>query len=351
MCIKSPAFRFRFPVCLVWLRGPILYFVLPLSCILFALTLGRYSISLADLFGCLSTLVRGLPLDGVETVATVLFNIRLPRILGALLVGCALSLSGTVYQSTFRNPMVSPGILGITSGAGFGAAVGMLLSLNFFGVQCLAFICGLIAVGLSYGIGRLVGRENGSIILLVLAGMVVGTIFSSLLSLCKFMADPDDTLPSITFWLMGSLASLSTRDVLYLAVPVLLGSLPLFLIRWQLNVQAVGDQEAQSMGQNTSRLRLLVIVCSTVMTAAAISVSGIIGWVGLLIPHICRMMVGPNHQKLVPLSMLVGALYLLGVDTLARTVSCLEVPLGIITSLIGAPFFICLMIQKRKVWS
>jgi iron complex transport system permease protein len=350
MCAKH-SFRARFPCQAGWAKGAALYGGLPLVLTLFALTLGRYPISLGDLFGCLSALLCGRPLDEFETVATVLFQIRLPRILGALLVGCALALSGTVYQSTFRNPMVSPGILGITSGAGFGAAMGMLLSLNFFGVQCMAFVFGLMAVGLSYWISRMVGRDNGSVILLVLAGMVVGTIFSSLLSLCKFMADPDDTLPSITFWLMGSLSSFSTRDIFYLAIPVFLGSIPLLLNRWKLNVQAVGDNEARAMGLNTSRLRLLVILCSTIITAAAISVSGIIGWVGLLIPHICRMMVGPNHQKLVPLSMLVGALYLLGVDTLARTVSSLEIPLGIITSLIGAPFFIYLMMQKRKVWS
>ena len=350
MCTKH-TLRVRLFACVGWAKATVLYFVLPLVCILFALTLGRYPISMPDLFGALSAALCRLPFGDLETVATVLFNIRLPRILGALLVGCALALSGTVYQSTFRNPMVSPGILGITSGAGFGAAMGMLLSLSFFWVQCLAFISGLLAVGISYWISRAVGRDNGSIILLVLAGMVVGTVFSSLLSLCKFMADPDDTLPSITFWLMGSLSSFSSRDVLYLAVPVLLGSLPLFLVRWKLNVQAVGDHEARAMGLNTGRLRVVVILCSTVITAAAISVSGIIGWVGLLIPHICRMMVGPNHQKLVPLSMLVGALYLLLVDTVARTVCPLEIPLGIITSLIGAPFFIYLMVQKRKVWS
>jgi iron complex transport system permease protein len=330
-------------------RSVLLYAILPLIAILVALTCGRYPLTLSQLLAWLHALLFGLPLDDYQTLAVVVLNIRLPRILGALFVGSALSLSGTLYQSTFRNPMVSPGILGITSGAGFGAALGMLLALNSFGVQCLAFLFGLTAVVISSGIGRLVGRGSNSIVILVLAGMVTGTVFSSLLSLCKLLADPDDTLPSITFWLMGSLTALSNGDVLVLAGPVLLGSFPLLLIRRQLDVQAFGDHEAQSMGVNPRRLRLIVILCSTIITAAAISVSGIIGWIGLLIPHICRMLVGSNHHRLVPCSMLVGALYLLGVDTVARTVAPLEIPLGIITSLIGAPFFIYLMIKKRKV--
>jgi iron complex transport system permease protein len=329
----------------------LLYLGLPAAAILVALMQGRYPLSADDLYAYGHAALQGRPLDDFETLSTVIFNIRLPRILTALLVGSALSLSGTVYQSTFRNPMVSPGILGITNGAGFGAALGMLLSLNFIGVQSMAFVFGLAAVGLSYGISRAVGRDSSSTVLLVLAGMVIGTLFSSLLSLCKYLADPQDTLPSITFWLMGSLASVSARDALYLAGPVLLGSLPLLLLRWKLNVQAFGDDEARAMGVHTQRLRLMVILCSTVITAAAISVSGIIGWIGLLIPHICRMIAGPNHKTLVPLSMLIGALYLLRVDTLARSVFSMEIPLGIITSLIGAPFFIYLMVQKRKVWS
>jgi iron complex transport system permease protein len=332
-------------------RAVFLYVVLPVVAIAAALTCGRYPIAPHELAAWGHAALCGLPLGEYETLAVVVLNIRLPRILGALLVGCALSLSGTVYQSVFRNPMVSPGILGITSGAGFGAALGMLLSLPFFGVQCMAFLFGLLAVGLSGWISRAVGRDNHSVVLLVLAGMVVGTLFASLLSLCKYMADPDETLPSITFWLMGSLASVTMRDAICLAGPVLIGSLPLLLVRWKLNVQAFGDDEARAMGIHTQRLRLIVILCSTVITAAAISFSGIIGWIGLLIPHVCRMIAGPNHKTLIPLSMLVGALYLLGIDTLARSVLPMEVPLGIITSLIGAPFFIGLMLQKRKVWS
>lgn len=350
MCAKKILRDYGHPGIKIF-RGVFIYLLLPTAAVFLALTLGRYPISAQTLAAYLSAALRGAAPDGSETLQTVIFNIRLPRILGALLVGSALSLSGTVYQSTFRNPMVSPGILGITTGAGFGAALGMLLSFNTAGIQCSAFFFGLLAVGLSCWISRAVSRGTDSVILLVLAGMVTGTVFSSLLALCKFMADPDDTLPSITFWLMGSLASFSGMDALCLAVPTALGSLPLLLVRWKLNVQAFGDDEAQSMGINTRRLRLLVILCSTVITAAAISVSGIIGWIGLLIPHICRMLAGPNHEKLVPLSMLVGALYLLGVDTIARTASSIEIPLGIITSLIGAPFFVYLMIQKRKVWA
>ena len=330
---------------------PFLYVGLPLLTAFISLTLGRYPISPTDIFSLFSAQIFGTIAEPQETIATVVYHIRLPRIEGALLVGGALALSGTVYQSTFRNPMVSPGILGISNGAGFGAALGMLLSLNFAAVQCLAFFFGLLAVGLSYWISQTVGRDNSSTILLVLAGMVVSTIFASLLSFSKYLADPDDILPGITFWLMGSLSSLSNTDVLYIAAPILLGSIPLILVRWQLNVQAFGDNEAMSMGVNTGRLRIVVILCSTIITAAAISVSGIIGWIGLLIPHICRMIVGPNHNRLVPFSMVAGSVYLLIVDNVARTVAPIEIPLGIITSLVGAPFFIYLMLQKRRIWA
>ncbi len=324
--------------------------ILPLGTVLLSLLIGRYFISIGQLASLIALKLHHQPLGDYAVIDTIIFNVRLPRILSALIIGGALSLSGTVYQSTFRNPMVSPGILGVANGAGFGAAVGILFSMSYFGIQSMAFLFGLIAVGLTYLISAFKKEDGNSILTLVLAGMVISTIFSSFISLTKYIADPDDKLPAITFWLMGSLASITMKEVLITLIPVVAGSIPLFLMRWKLNILAFGDEEAKSMGVNTSLVRLLIIICSTVITAAAIAISGIVGWVGLIIPHICRMISGPNHNTLVPLSVAVGAVYLLIVDDVARTLASIEIPLGIITSLIGAPFFIYLMYQKRKSW-
>ena len=326
------------------------YALLPAAAIFASITAGRFDISLTDLFELFRIKALRLPIGGYKVIDTVVFHVRLPRIFGAALIGSALSLSGAAYQCIFRNPMVSPGILGVANGAGFGAALGILFSMNSGGVQAMAFLFGCAAVAATFVLGSTVGKNRNSVLLLVLVGMVISTVFASLISLVKYTADPDDKLPVITFWLMGSLSSVTMSDIASVAVPITAGCIPLYVIRWKLNILSFGEDEARSMGVNPKAMRLLVIICSTMITASAISISGIVGWVGLIIPHICRMITGPDHGKLIPFTIVIGAVYMIAVDTLARICASVEMPLGIITSLIGAPFFLLLMLGKREAW-
>ncbi len=283
-------------------------------------------------------------------VETVMLKIRLPRILAAIEVGAALAASGAAYQGMFRNPLVSPDILGVSAGAGFGAALGILLGWPAFWVQAGAFGFGLLAVGATCLFAAWRGREDGGALVTILAGIIVGSVFSSLISLLKFVADPTNVLPAITFWLMGDLASVAARDVYLAGLPIFAGLLALFLLRWKLNVLSFGDEEAQALGVNVQRLRLSIIASATLITASSVAISGIVGLVGLVAPFLARRLVGPNHAMMLPASMLLGALYLLVVDDLARSLSAVETPLGILTSLIGAPFFIYLLLDARKSW-
>jgi iron complex transport system permease protein len=285
-----------------------------------------------------------------EGVLTVIFDIRIPRIIAALLIGIALSVSGAAFQGTFRNPLVSPDILGVSAGAGFGATLAIVYSWGTLGIALSAFGFGLLAVWLTYFIGNLLKKSGEITLILVLGGILVGTVFTSLVSLIKAVADPYEKLPAITYWLMGSLASIRVSDIYLVILPMIIGLIPLLLLRWKLNLLAFGDEEAQSMGVNTNRLRLVVIICATLLTASAVSISGMIGWVGLVIPHFARALTGPNYQSLLPVSMAVGGSFLLVVDTLARTLLTMEIPLGILTSLIGAPFFIYLLAHSRRGW-
>ncbi|WP_300236129.1 iron ABC transporter permease [Methanoculleus sp.] len=280
---------------------------------------------------------------------TVVFRIRLPRVIAAMLVGGGLSLAGASFQGLFRNPLVSPDILGVAAGAGFGAALGILVSGNPWVIQVSAFVFGIVAVAVTYGIGRV--YHNSSTLILVLAGIIVGSLFSALLSLAKYVADPYDTLPAIVFWLMGSLSSVSNTDIIAVAPPILLGSLCLYLIRWRINLLSVGEEEAQALGLDTKRMTVVLIVASTIITASAVCISGIIGWVGLVVPHIGRMLVGPDFRKLIPVSAILGASFLLVVDDIARTLTATEIPLGILTALVGAPFFAYLLTQKKVGWA
>jgi iron complex transport system permease protein len=317
-----------------------------------SLMLGRYAISLRDLCLTLQATLggrAGAPAN-LSTLQTVLFQVRLPRIIGAVLIGAALAVSGSAYQGMFKNPMVSPNILGTAAGAGFGAALGILLSFGMVGVQLLSFGCGLLAVGLTYFVATRFDRNHNATLVLVLAGMVIGTLFTSFISLTKYVADPYSKLPAITFWLMGSLASLNFKDIGFVSIPIVLGAVPLLLLRWKLNVLSFGDEEARALGVDTQRVRAVVIFCATLMTAAAVSVSGMIGWVGLIIPHLARMLVGPNYKILLPASFLIGGIYLLAVDNLARNLFVMEIPLGILTALLGAPFFVYLLMRGKKGW-
>jgi len=321
---------------------------LPVLAFLISFPLGRYGISPGELVTVLLAKILPIPHTWSETVDTVIFQIRLPRILTAMMIGAGLSVAGAAYQGMFKNPLVSPDILGASAGAGFGAALGIYFSFGVIGIQVMSFVFGLIAVSLTYLVGGKIRHDP--MLALILAGILIGTIFSSSTSLLKFMADPYDKLPAITYWLMGSLASISPKDILFAIGPMVLGLFPLYLIRWRLNVLSMGEEEAKALGLETGRLRVLVILCSTLVTSAAVSISGVIGWVGLVIPHLTRMIVGPNYRELIPASILLGSTYLLVVDDAARLLSSVEIPLGILTSVIGAPFFLYLILRSKGGW-
>lgn len=321
---------------------------LPVLAFLLSFPVGRYPIAPGDLITILLAKILPIGHTWPSTLDTVVFQVRLPRIVAAMLVGAALSTAGAAYQGMFKNPLVSPDILGATAGAAFGAALGIYFNFGVIGIQLSSFVFGLVAVGLAYLVG---GRiRHDPILALVLAGILIGTIFSSSTSLLKFMADPYEKLPAITYWLLGSLSSIAPKDVRFIIIPMFLGFVPLYLLRWRLNVLSMGEEEAKALGLETERLRITVILCSTLVTAAAVSISGMIGFVGLVIPHLTRMIVGPDYKVLIPASMLVGSAYLLLVDDLARVLTTVEVPLGILTSVIGAPFFIYLILRSKGGW-
>lgn len=327
----------------------IIILVIMLIAIFFlSFTIGRYAISLPELMNIFVSKILNLPVTWDETVETVLFNVRIPRIVAAILIGAALSSSGAAYQGLFKNPMVSPDILGASAGAGFGAALAIIMSLNIVGIQLSAFLIGMVAVILTYTISNIIGKGNNVVLVLILTGMVVSTLFSSFISVTKYVADPESKLAAITFWLMGGLSSIRTKDTLILVIPFFLGIVPLFILRWKLNVLSFGEEEAQAMGIDTGKVRFIIIACSTLLTASAVSICGIIGWIGLIIPHSARFLVGPNFKILLPVSMLIGSIFLLLVDDIARSAFVMEVPLGILTSLIGAPFFIYLLIKSNR---
>jgi iron complex transport system permease protein len=305
-------------------------------------------LSLADIGAAVLRKVGGGP--PVGQIDTVLFDVRLPRVFASILIGAAIAAAGAAYQTLFRNPLVSPDILGVSTGAGLGAVLGIFLSLPVAGIQLTAFAMGLATVGLVYAIASLVhGREP--VLVLVLAGVVVGSLTGAAISLLKILADPYDQLPAIVFWLLGSLSAIRKGEVWSAAPLVLIGLLPLVALRWRINVLSLGDEEARALGIEAGRLRLFVIAAATLMTASVVAISGVIGWVGLVIPHIARMLVGPSFDRLLPTAMLLGASYLLIVDTLGRTVARIEVPIGILTAIVGAPFFLWLLARGREGWS
>ncbi|WP_096233614.1 iron ABC transporter permease [Thermoanaerobacterium sp. RBIITD] len=324
--------------------------ILLIVVIFVSLTLGRYTIPLTQLITMLVSKLLDFPVTWSKTVEIVLFNVRIPRIFAAILVGGALSASGATYQGLFKNPMVSPDILGASAGAGFGAAIAILMSLGPIGIQISAFLFGLGAVATAYTMATIISRNNSAILVLVLTGMVVSTMFSSFTSMVKYVADPESKLPAITFWLMGGFSSISKNDIVVLLIPIVIGLVPLILLRWRLNVISFGDEEAQAMGIDTKKIRLIFIISSTLMTSASVSVSGMVGWIGLVVPHIARLIVGPNYKTLLPASLLIGSTFLLLVDDIARNICTVEIPLGVLTSLIGAPFFFYLLAKGRRCW-
>ncbi len=333
---KMPNYKLRF----------ILLIIAALVCILVSFGVGRFSISLYDVVLLLLSPFFPVTETWDYAMFSVVFNIRLPRILAALLVGAALSTAGAAYQGMFQNPLVSPDILGASAGAGFGACLAIYLSLGSGMVTIFAFAGGLIAVLVAYLVSRM--TKGSATLSMVLAGILVGSLFSASTSYIKLVADTTEQLPEITYWLMGSLAGATMDDVIFAGIIIVLGIIPIFLLRWRMNVLTLGEDEAKSMGVNTHQLRFVVIVCATLITAVAVSISGIIGWVGLVIPHFCRMIFGYDYRKIVPASIILGGGFLLLVDDFARTIASTEVPLGILTAFVGAPIFAYLLIMGGK---
>lgn len=312
-----------------------------------SLSLGRYPVSASEVFQIL--LSRIVPLSGQWTsqAQTMVLYVRLPRVLSALLIGGGLSAAGAVYQGIFRNPMVSPDVLGSSSGAAFGAALGIYWSLGYLKTSLLAFVLGLVGVLLAVFISsRTSGRK--AVLSLVLAGIMIGSLFNAGTSFVKLIADTDDQLPAITYWLMGSLASIRQHDVLLLLPLMLVGLVPLALLGWRINVLTMDHEDALALGVNVRRLRWVVVFCATLMTAASVAVSGMIGWVGLVVPHLARKLVGCDYRVLLPASMLLGGSFLLWVDNLARTLTTSEIPIGILTVFLGTPFFLYFILNNKQ---
>ena len=310
------------------------------ACILLSFLLGRYRVDFASLIGVLSGKIRG------TTEAVAILNIRMPRILTAVLVGAALSAAGASYQGVFQNPMAAPDILGASAGAGFGAALAILLGMNSSMITFLAFVMSMITVVLVMMISK---RTKGEKVLgLVLAGIMISSLFQAGTSFIKLVADPTNKLPAITYWLMGSLVGATNRELKFVIWPILIGTVPLMALRWRINVLTLGDDEARSLGVNPEKTRAVVIACATLLTAASVSVSGMIGWVGLVIPHMMRRIVGSDYRYLLPASMFGGGAFLLLVDNFSRNISTSEIPIGILTAFVGAPFFILLITRRNE---
>lgn len=322
-----------------------LLLLLPVLFFVGTLCIGRYHVSFSEVWGTLAGALTGQETDIPLKTQTVILSVRLPRALQGLLVGASLAASGACFQSLFRNPLVSSGMLGVSAGSGFGAALAIIL----FGTTALSptfsFVFGILAVVLSYLTGKISG--GSPTVTLVLGGTIIQSIFSALLSLLKYLADTETQLPAITFWLMGSLASTKTSNLWLSDVPMVVGLLGMLFISWRLNVLAMGDREAKTMGLNVSANKVAVIAFATLATAGAVSISGVIGWVGLVVPHICRMLFGSDNRKLIPASISIGACFMVLVDTVCRSLTAGEIPLGIVTAIIGGPFFIWLLKRTK----
>ena len=314
-----------------------------LALFLLSFVMGRYGVPLGQVVRILLSGMLSLEQTWTGNMAIAVLNVRLPRILLACLVGCGLSAAGTGYQTVFQNPMAAPDILGASSGACFGAALAIMTGQGAVMITVFAFLASLLSVALVYLVGN--HTRGNRVVNLLLAGIMVGSLFSACTSYIKLVADPTNQLPQITYWLMGSLSGTRMGKVRFAAVCMAVGLVPLLLLRWRMNLLTLSPDEARAMGVHTDRLRLAVILSSTVLTAAAVSVSGMIGWVGLVIPHLSRRIVGSDCRRLMPMSCLFGAAFLLLVDNMARCLTATEIPIGILTAFVGAPFFIYLMVK------
>ncbi|MGY2052011.1 FecCD family ABC transporter permease [Methylobacterium sp. JK268] len=315
-----------------------------------AFGVGRYPVGLADVARVLAAKLTGAPSGLPAAVEAVVWQIRGPRILAAILVGAALSGAGTAFQGLFRNPLVSPDILGASSGAALGAVLGILLALGVLAIEALAFAGGLLAVAAVYAVGAGLARRD-PVLVLVLAGVVIGSLLGAGVGLVKVLADPYNQLPAITFWLLGSLSGVRGGDLLALGAPILVGTVLLLLLRWRLDALSLPDEEARALGLPTGRLRVAVVGAATLVTAASVAAAGIVGWVGLVVPHLARFLVGPGFARLLPAACLLGGGTLLVIDTLARSIAPVEVPLGILTAIVGTPVFLWLLAGAEQDWS
>ncbi|WP_212646577.1 iron ABC transporter permease [Delftia sp. PE138] len=327
--------------------GWVLTLALLAAVLLGALAAGQFSITPQQLWQSLLARAMGTASPLSASAETVLWNIRLPRIAAGLAVGATLAAAGAAYQGMFRNPLVSPDILGVSAGAGLGAVLGIFLGWSMAAVQALAFGGGLAAVAVVVAISASV-RRHDPVLVLVLAGIALGALLGAGIALVKTLADPNTQLPSITFWLMGGLSAVTLPELGATAPVMLCALLPLMLLRWRINLLGLPDEEALALGVPVARLRLLLVACATLGTAAAVSLAGIVGWVGLVVPHVARLLVGPNFVRLLPASALLGAGFVVAADTLARSAARIELPLGILTALVGAPFFLYLLSRTGR---
>ncbi len=320
--------------------------LLCLSVCFFSLFLGRYPISFLETLGILGSKIFPVEPFWNPQAEGVLLHIRLPRVLLSALVGGALCVAGASYQGVFQNPMASPDILGASSGAGFGAALALLFGFSQTGVIAFAFCFSLLS---TFFVCLIAKKAKGrQILALILCGIVISSLFSAATSFVKLVSDPLDELPAITYWLMGSFSGADERTLLFAFFPIFLGLLPLFLMRWKMNILTLGDEEARTLGVNAPRLRLWIIFSATLLTASSVAVSGLIGWVGLLVPHIARRFVGENFRFLLPASFLIGLFFLPLIDNLSRNLLTSEIPIGLLTAFVGAPFFLYLMVRKEN---
>lgn len=326
---------------------PALFFLL-CAAALGSLTLGRYPVGMADLAGFLG-LGPDMDPDRMRLTRTLILDIRLPRILAAICVGASLAASGSAFQAMFVNPLVSPGLLGVLSGASLGAALGMLFSIRWFVVQLSTFVFGLLAVGLAMLMARMYRGDR--LLLLVLSGIVVSALFTALLSLVKYMADPHDQLPAITYWLMGGFSLIDRESILLMGPLMLLGIGVMLSLSGYLNVLTMGDEEARALGVRVTLIRTVLILAATLVSSLTVAAGGVIGWVGLIIPHVGRILVGPDNRVLLPVSVLLGAIYLLVMDNLSRLIFPVEIPLGILTAILGIPVFAAALRSSRGGWS
>ncbi|HIT90213.1 MAG TPA: iron ABC transporter permease [Candidatus Merdenecus merdavium] len=323
-------------------------FILTITVFFLSFMIGRYPIAPKTVVDIILSKIVPIKPYWDSTVEMVVLQVRLPRILLAIMVGGALSISGASYQTLFKNPMVSPDILGVSAGAGFGAALAMLRDGNWIEIQSSALVFGLLAVALTYLLGSVYGKQELTV--LVLSGVVVSSLFQALLSVVKTLADTDNQLPSITFWLMGGLSKGSNRDVLIMLPALIVSLVLLFIFRNKIDVLAAGEDEATAMGVNVKLVKLVVVVCSTLITVVSVSICGIVGWVGMVIPHIARLITGANFGKLSSLSFLIGGVFLLLIDNMIRGIEGVDLPLGVLTALIGTPVFAFLLVRVKRGW-